>query len=204
MREFVIVGHLAKTSPDFSLEDIPGTSGRIDVLCRCINSAFMLSHGIRRDVRCDLLLLGGPEPKVLRFDGSRLRHLNPDERSTAALIKRALTLDAGDSWRESTPGIYVKRGDLRELLESLKNDGLQLYYLREDGVAFDRSITEGAFILGDHIGMTEDEENILQAMGASTVSIGPLSLHADHCIVIINWLCDNAITTNTEGIGMKA
>lgn len=192
MRDFVIVGHIAKTTPDFSLEDLPGTSGRIDVLCRCINSAFMLSHGIRRDVRCHLLLMGGPEPKILCFDGSRLRHLNPDERSTAALIKRALSIDVTHSWRESTPGIYIRRGDLRSLLESLIDEGQSLYYLREDGVPLSGSVSDGAFILGDHTGMTEYEEQILESMGAEIVRIGPLSLHADHCIVIINWMCDNA------------
>lgn len=192
MRDFVIVGHTAKTTPDFSLEDLPGTSGRIDVLCRCINSAFMLSHGIRRDVQCHLLLMGGPEPKILRFDGSRLRHLNPDERSTAALIKRALSIDVGPSWRESTPGIYIRKGDLRSLLESLREEGQRLYYLREDGAPLTEPVSDGAFILGDHTGMTEDEEHLLESMGAEIVSIGPLSLHADHCIVIINWMCDNA------------
>lgn len=40
--------------------------------------------------------------------------------------------------------------------------------------------------------MTGDEEHLLDSMGAETVSIGPLSLHADHCIVIVNWMCDNA------------
>lgn len=192
MRDFVIVGHIAKTTPDFSLEDLPGTSGRIDVLCRCVNSAFMLSHGIRRDVRCHLILMGGPEPKILRFDGSRLRHLNPDERSTAALIKRALSIDASPSWRESTPGIYIRKGDLRSLLESLRDEGQRLYYLREDGAPLGESVSDGAFVLGDHTGMTGDEEHLLDSMGAETVSIGPLSLHADHCVVIVNWMCDNA------------
>ena len=34
MRIFVVVGHKATTQPSFSLEDIPGTSGRLDILCR--------------------------------------------------------------------------------------------------------------------------------------------------------------------------
>jgi tRNA (pseudouridine54-N1)-methyltransferase len=35
----------------------------------------------------------------------------------------------------------------------------------------------------------EEETQILQA-GAEVVSIGPASLHADHCIVLVNWMLD--------------
>jgi len=99
MRNFVVVGNLAATTPDFSLEDIPGTSGRIDILCRCVNSAFVLSHGIRRDVQIYLIFRGGPYPKTVHLRGRDLRHLNPDERTTAALLKKALALEADSKWR---------------------------------------------------------------------------------------------------------
>jgi tRNA (pseudouridine54-N1)-methyltransferase len=94
MRTFIVVGHKATTSPDFSLEDIPGTSGRLDILCRCINASFVLSHGIRKDVNVYLVLLGGEAPKTLWLKGDELKHLNPDERTTAALLKKALALEA--------------------------------------------------------------------------------------------------------------
>ncbi|MBP8624179.1 MAG: tRNA (pseudouridine(54)-N(1))-methyltransferase TrmY, partial [Methanothrix sp.] len=69
MRTFIIVGHRATTSPSFSLEDIPGTSGRLDILCRAVTAAFVLSHGIRKDVCVYLILLGGQEPKTIRLCG---------------------------------------------------------------------------------------------------------------------------------------
>ena len=87
MRNFVIVGHKATTNPDFSLEDIPGTSGRLDILCRSVTAAFVISHGIRKDVCVYLVLLGGEVPKTILLRGETLRHLNPDERTTAALLK---------------------------------------------------------------------------------------------------------------------
>jgi tRNA (pseudouridine54-N1)-methyltransferase len=49
MRQFVVVGHDAPTTDDFSLDDLPG-AGRLDVLCRCITAALLLSHGIRDGV----------------------------------------------------------------------------------------------------------------------------------------------------------
>ena len=185
MRSFVVVGNLATTSPDFSLEDIPGTSGRIDILCRCINSAFVLSHGIRRDVAVYLIFRGGPVPKTVHLRGSDLRHLNPDERTTAALLKKALALEADSNWTKSTPGIFVRAGDLADL--EIYEEG-NTYYLREDGSDHRgmRWPEDGTFVLGDHLGLSEEDEAFIAGLGAEVVSVGPKSLHADHCIVLIN------------------
>jgi tRNA (pseudouridine54-N1)-methyltransferase len=91
MRNFIIVGHRALTSPNFSLNDLPGTGGRMDILARSVNSAFLLSHDIRREVEVVLVLHGPDNPtKTIRFNGAELKYLNPDERSTGALIRNAL------------------------------------------------------------------------------------------------------------------
>lgn len=196
MRTFIVVGHKATTSPDFSLEDIPGTSGRLDILCRCINASFVLSHGIRKDVNAYLVLLGGEGPKTLWLKGDELKHLNPDERTTAALLKKALALEAAAEWTRSTPGIFVRMGGLAELLPDLKDR--KLIYLREDGLDI-RCLDDGAlkgdltFVLGDHTGMTPEEESMIMQAGAVIVSVGPTSLHADHCIVLVNWALDTGI-----------
>ncbi len=131
MPTFVIVGHKATTSPNFSLEDIPGTSGRLDILCRAVTAAFVVSHGIRKDACVYLVLLGGEAPKTIFLHGESLRHLNPDERTTAALLKKALAIPATERWAMSTSGITVRLGGLPELLEDLKE--ADLVYLKEDG-----------------------------------------------------------------------
>jgi len=190
------VGHKATTSPNFSLEDIPGTSGRLDILCRAVTAAFVISHGIRKDVLVYLVLLGGDAPKTILLQGESLRHLNPDERTTAALLKKALAAPAAGQWSMSTSGIFVRTGGLAELLADLRNACARLIYLREDGEDV-KSLGEkclpedAAFILGDHVGMTEEEEMLIEQAEAKTISLGPTSLHADHCIVLLNWLCDN-------------
>ena len=193
MRTFIVVGHKAITTPSFSLEDIPGTSGRLDILCRAVTAAFVLSHGIRKDVCVYLVLLGGESPKTILLRGETLRHLNPDERTTAALLKKALAVPAEPGWAMSTSGIFVRTGGLAELLADLHET--KLVYLREDGKDFqwlkDRArLDDVAFILGDHTGMTEEEESLLEKAGADVLSLGPTSLHADHCIVILNWMID--------------
>ena len=57
MRDFLIIGHKALTSGNFSLNDMPGAAGRMDILCRCTSAALFLSHDMRRDVQVHLLLL---------------------------------------------------------------------------------------------------------------------------------------------------
>ena len=97
MASFAIVGHLARTDGDFSLNDLPG-AGRMDVLCRCVNASLFLSHNLRRDADCSLVLLGGPkEPKTVQFRGNAIRSLSPDERSAGHSSKRRSPSPAGVS-----------------------------------------------------------------------------------------------------------
>jgi tRNA (pseudouridine54-N1)-methyltransferase len=201
MRTFIIVGHKATTSPNFSLEDIPGTSGRLDILCRAVTSAFVLSHGIRKDVSVYLVLLGGEAAKTIQLRGDTLRHLNPDERTTAALLKKALAVPASPQWIMSTSGIFVRFGGLPELLADLKD--AKLFYLREDGTDIREIARRGldgemAFILGDHTGMTAEEESLIASAAAQIVSLGATSMHADHCIVILNWQLDSDLSMNSS------
>ncbi|NYT06660.1 MAG: tRNA (pseudouridine(54)-N(1))-methyltransferase TrmY [Methanomicrobiales archaeon] len=180
MKRICVIGHHAPSSGDFSLNDLAGGAGRMDVLCRCVSSALFLSHGIRRDVEVYLILLGPPRPPVtLRFSGEEIRSLNPDERSTASLIRKALSLPRGDVFRESTPGLAVRRGGLAELLADhpfavLHENGTDL---RKAG-----SLPENV-LLSDHLNFTADEEEIVS--GCPAFSVGPLSLHANAAISLL-------------------
>ncbi len=184
MKFFIIIGHKAATAP-FSLNDLPGAAGRIDILCRCVNAALFLSHDLRRDVRVYLILKGEPNPpKLIRFDGSGVRYLNPDERSAASLIRKALEKSVQGFWTESTPGVSIRKGELGDLLGELNK---RIIYLREDGEDIrGKEFEDPLFVLGDHLGMTEEEEKLIGGYEHEIVSVGPLSLHADHCIVLLH------------------
>lgn len=188
MRRFLIIGHRATTSPDFSLDDLSGATGRLDILLRCVNSAFHISHGIRDDVEAHLVLQGPPNPpKTIRFVGSELKYLNPDERSTAALIRNALGMRANGETK-SSPGIYVSSRSYSDVISILAKQST-IYYLKEDGQdirrlpSFERDVT---FVLGDDRDLDEEEESILFQYNPIKVSLGTKSLHADHCIVIVH------------------
>jgi tRNA (pseudouridine54-N1)-methyltransferase len=191
MKNFLIIGQKAVTET-FSLNDLPGAAGRMDILCRCINAALFVSHDIRRDVRVFLVLKGEPSPpKIICFDGSTIRYLSPDERSAASLIKKALEKKAQDFWTESTPGVSIRKGDLDTIMKEL---GMKVTYLRENGTdicakKFDEN-SDRLFVLGDHLGLTEDEEKRIEGCDHEVISVGPLSLHADHCIVLLHNMMD--------------
>lgn len=180
MKRFAVVGHRAATSGTFSLNDLAGSAGRMDVLCRCVNSALFLSHDLRRDVECYLILCGEPGPeKTVLFSGNEIRYLSPDERSSAALIKKALALPCGDTFRESTPGVSVRRGGLARLLREVP-----FAVLDEAGedIRAAPALPE-TYLLSDHQNFTPEEEALIA--GCPRYSVGPRSLHADHTITVL-------------------
>ena len=186
MREFVVVGHDAPTTPEFSLDDLPG-AGRLDVLCRCVTRAFLLSHDIREAVRVRLVLGGA---YVVRFEGSELRHLRPDERSAASLIRGALEAREeaiGAVEATPSPGVYVGSGGLeRAVDEAGERD--ELLVLHEDGKPLvdlsDDPPGDVTVVLSDHRDFTGDEAETLRDAGARRVSVGPRALHADHAVTV--------------------
>jgi tRNA (pseudouridine54-N1)-methyltransferase len=187
MIRFVVLGHRAYTTGDFKLDDICGGAGRLDILVRCVNSAFFLSHDLRKDTELYLILEGGSDaPKTVRFYGPELRYLNPDERSTASLIRNALLKKLGDEEVKSSPGVFVSRRSFSDIMSYL-SDKCRFVYLREDGVdAREYDFPEDpCFILGDDKDPTEEEEAIMSSYDYDRICLGPHSLHADHCMIVV-------------------
>jgi len=66
--------------------------GRVDVLCRCINSALWISKGIRKDTTIYLMLFPNNSEigTTIEVSGREVIELNPDERTIALYLQRAL------------------------------------------------------------------------------------------------------------------
>lgn len=190
MRRFVVLGHEATTDPAFHLDDLPG-AGRLDILCRCVNAAFLLSHAIRSDVELTLIL---QDSLRIRFVGDDLKSVAPDERAIAGLIKAALEqadTAVGATMVESSPGIHVGRGGLKAVLETLP-DSASIVQLIEGGLPVDQAPlpTEPVFILSDHIEFTQTDREALERVPSTQLSLGPNSLHSDHAITITHHILD--------------
>ncbi|MCD6503355.1 MAG: tRNA (pseudouridine(54)-N(1))-methyltransferase TrmY [Euryarchaeota archaeon] len=194
LRAFVIILHKARTDSDFKLEDLPGSGGRMDILCRFLVASLLTSHGIRRDTIAYAVLLGPPKPPVaIKVLGDKVKYLNPDERSTGALIRNALIKmekynSEGTSWKKASPGIFFKKANITDILEELKREGFNIYYLKEDGKDIrSTDITlPSAFVLSDHVDLTQEEEKDVMKYSHEVLSLGPISLYSEHCVVIIH------------------
>ncbi len=198
MRRFVVIGRRATASPVFSLANLPASSGRLDVLLRCLRAALLVSHGLRRDTIVYLVLLGGPDaPRTLRVSGPTARFLRPDERSLAVLVQKALAQPlAGNAARVGPAGqagfttlrngIAVAAGGLDAVLADL---GPATPYLLEEGAPDLRGVAldgpDPVFFLGDDLGLDEATRAALIQYGVVTASVGPVSVHADDAIVLV-------------------
>jgi len=184
MRQFVVLGHAASTDPDLSLDDLPG-AGRFDVLCRAVTAAFTLSHAIREDVRCFLVL---QNRLSIRLEGDELRYLSPDERNVASLLKNALEAAetaVGAQAVESTPGIYAAKRGFEALLDDLDGTVIQLH---EDGDPLpDLGLPDTPiFVLSDHEAFTDAEAALLAEHADARISVGPEAIHGNHAITVVH------------------
>ena len=192
MRTFVIIGQNAVASDDFLLHDFAGTSGRLDVLARCVRAGLLFSHGVRRDARVYLVLLGGPRaPRVVRFQGAVAKYVRPDERNLSVQLKKVLAYtddDAAKGFVEVRAGISVAKGSIEPVLADL--DGATPYVL-EEGAPDVRERTgpelaNAAFFLGDHHGWDAACRARLAELGARTLGVGPVSLHTEDVVTLLS------------------
>lgn len=189
MRRFIVVGQKAKSSGDFLLADIPSTSGRLDVLLRALRASLLVSHGVRRDSCVYLVLLGEPEQaRVVRFNGAAARYLRPDERSLATTLKKALALPCESSeFTAARPGIDVALGGVEVLRAELTHAALYLLELgAPDLRACSFDAPDVAFVLGDHLGLTEQTRDFFLQLGARPVGVGPTELYTEDTIAVVS------------------
>lgn len=191
MRRFLLLTHRVPVHGEFTLNDLAGGGGRIDEIARVASTAFTLSNDLRRDTELTIVFPGAvaADSRRIRLVGSRLRHLNPDERSTAALLKNALVRSiAFPQDFESSPGLIVAAADPAEELRrflALPN----VLWLTEDGEPL-RGWTGGsaefAGVLCDPYDPTDAEREVLAGSGARRISVGPRSLRSSQVIDLVH------------------
>jgi tRNA (pseudouridine54-N1)-methyltransferase len=187
MRRFVVIGQAARGSPGFSLDDLPGTSGRLDVLLRAAQAALLVSHGLRRDTIVYLILLGDADaPRTIRLDGRVAEYLRPDERSLGGRVRNALEWSAGPDFAVERQGMAVACRGLDAVIEDV---GPMAPYVLDEGGADVRGVSvfalDPVFFVGDHLGFDPATRARLSAIGAVPVSVGPVSVHADDAIALV-------------------
>lgn len=189
MRRFVVIGQSATASPDFVLDDVPGSSGRLDVLLRCVRAALLVSHGVRRDTVIYLVLGGGPRaPRTVKIEGATAEYLRQDERSLAGTLKKMLAfVEDQDAFDAGVRGIAIARGGLDVVVKDL---GDFTPWVLDEGGADVRGaaldVEDPVVFVGDHMGFSAETRARIDALGAKPISVGPITLHADDAIAIVS------------------
>ncbi len=196
MRAFILYARKGATSSNFSLNDLAGSAGRLDIVARCVTQALWLSHRLRQNVAFYVVLGGMPDPpRTIGFFSDNIRRLSPDERSVGSWIKKALETyererKIRDEWKKVQEGIYVTKKDLVPLVKELKEVcNYSIFVLHEKGRNIRNvEIKEPAcFVLGDHMGLPKKvEDYIVKSLGAEKISIGPENYLASSCIAVVH------------------
>jgi len=192
-RRFAIIGHKAPSKGEIHLNDLPGLSGRMDVLARAINAALFLSHGIRKDSQIIVHLMGGPGPsRRVMFDGSELGGVRSDERSISGHIKSIIKskLPPIGIWYKVSSGIYQSGGGIEITLKEWEEQGFLIYVLDREGVNLDNKDGKIGFLLSDDSPFSDDEKNIISKY--KKISLGEKWLQGQSCIAIIHHLIDSS------------
>ena len=173
-RKFIITSNTVDTSKPLSINSLT-SFGRLDVLCRCISTAFFLSNTFRKNVH--LYIYFAINQSVLHIDGSSVKGINPDERAIAGILKRVFQ-------GLPTSGIHFYDGHLEDLLT--KHEPVMLD-IRGEVIQKEFS-TYNSFILGDQVGYpTQDEEQLIKL---KKISLGENEYLSSQTITILNHILD--------------
>ena len=192
MREFLLRALKARTTPDFSIDNLE-EAGKMHIVARCISNALWVAKGIREDTIMHVNL-EGPKfpPKTISFYGEKMRGMKGfafDEKGIAQFIK--LALEKGQDLKlnedlEVYQGIIVSKKSFESIVKE-KSQYMQLIYLHKRGqdirkFKFKDNIL---FIFGDFIGIPRKTEYLLERLNAEKVSLGKVDYHASQCITIV-------------------
>jgi len=197
VREFLLLAHRVPVGGAFTLNDLAGGGGRMDEVARVVSTAFTLSNDLRRDTELTILFEAEAPPRArrMRLDGHRLKFLNPDERSTAALLKNALVRSAGVPRDvEASPGLLVGPADPSEELRRFAGVAGTIWLTESGPPIGPEDVGQGSFraVLSDPTDPTEAEAELLRGAGASPRSLGPRSLRSSQCVDVLHHLADRS------------
>jgi tRNA (pseudouridine54-N1)-methyltransferase len=201
MREFVLLALKAWTSPDFKSDELK-EAGRLDLVCRVVSNCLYYSHSIRKDTAVHIVM-NGPKfpPKIVSFYGDKISGMEFNERDVAEFIRRALKagllLNLGERV-EVEKGLYVMKKSFEEFIRNLVGK-TQLVYLHPKGtdVREFKFKEDVCFIFGDFKGIPAKTEGFLERFlddnSAEKITLGPTTLFAGHCPILIHNEIDRRI-----------
>ncbi len=189
---FVLNAPRGRTAEDFLIRDIPGTSGRLDVVCRILTATFRTIPEWTESLNF-IAVLGGPPtpPLTLLVTSPRADSIPESELACALIIKGLLHRyhTTGYTIHPSFPAFRLERRNFFDILSDYTQRDTQIYYLVEDGVEFqnesfnlNRNIV---FLLGDDRGIPPDHEKAIEKAKAKRISLGKQSYLGSQVVSLV-------------------
>ncbi|MCS7096909.1 MAG: tRNA (pseudouridine(54)-N(1))-methyltransferase TrmY [Candidatus Methanomethylicia archaeon] len=188
-RIFLVKSSTAFTEPIFDLKCISSSSGRIDVVCRCILNSFFIDKSIfRRNVIFYSVLEGPPSPpKTICIDGSKVEKFILNEVWIASVIADLMS-------GKSFSGFNIHKMGFKDIIEKLVKGNVKLIYMHENGILIDEFKfdlnSNYCFIIGDQFGLDLSSEKYLEFIGVPKISLGRVPYLSSQCIWLINNFLD--------------
>ncbi|MCD6371453.1 MAG: tRNA (pseudouridine(54)-N(1))-methyltransferase TrmY [Candidatus Aenigmarchaeota archaeon] len=204
MRELILLARKGVTSWKLiNFKDLP-SSGRMDLIARCISSAIFISEAVRKNVIFHVILQGKPNPPILISIYSwKLRRFYPDERNIASHIKIALRKFEENEFREveSEPGVFVCKKSFQELVKEIIRERKFLIYLHPKGKPIENFRLDDNFvaILGDHKGLDKKSELLIKRLKIPFVSLNKRIIYlTSQVISVLHYLADQELTFSSK------
>ncbi|MFX1301495.1 MAG: hypothetical protein ACFFAL_10890 [Promethearchaeota archaeon] len=181
-----------RTDEEFLIRDVPGTSGRLDVVCRILIAAYRTTPIFTSCIQVNAILGGPPHPPLLlRIDDVTSDEF-PESELSCALIIKGLLHNYGTTKTKCSrqwPQFSIMAKSFDDILKEAASASSQILYLVEKGkpldqvkINFDKPIT---LILGDDQGLHAEHEKLVYQYPVQEVSIGTRSLLGSQVISLV-------------------
>jgi len=185
MREFVYFSQSARTSGNFSSEELM-KAGRMDIAIHSFIQGVFLSHGFRKDAKFHFVFYGQPDPPK-HIEIQIKDDLEISKKDVGNLIKKILYKYKEGKKTEVLPGCFIEKKGFLKIIEELIKEGKEIFLLDKKGEDIRKAkISDNCvFILGDHEGLPKKELKRLKEM-ATPVSIGKKIYFASQTVAVVN------------------
>jgi tRNA (pseudouridine54-N1)-methyltransferase len=196
MREFIYFSNKARTSGNFSTQDLM-KAGRMDIAIHVLINSFFLSHKIRTDTKLHLVFNGPPNPPahLELFPGESIAEKQknknleiPDisKKDVGNLIKKMLYKLNKNQKTEVWKGYTIEKKSLFKTIEELIEQDKEIFILDAKGQDIRKiKIPEkSVFVLADQEGFPHKELKKLKSLG-TPVSVGNQTYFASQVITLV-------------------
>ena len=196
----------ARTTDEFLLRDLPGTSGRLDVVCRVLISAYRSVPSFAPNIKF-LTIFGGPPspPLQLLVEGLQPNQIPESELACAIILKTLLLLHRTKNQRthDEWSSFHLQPKSFQDTLDEVIQPSTQCLYLVEEGTPLEEVTLNLedpiVLVLGDDQGLTPEHETLMLRHSVQEVSMGTRSLLGSQVISLFLFELEDRLKSKTSG-----